>query len=45
MYWAFSFFVIFESFVQIATGILRNRGILKVRWATIIGGIVCGVVG
>ena len=45
MFWAFSFFVIFESFVQIGTGIMRNRGILNVRWATIIGGIVCGVVG
>ncbi len=45
VFWAFSFFVIFESFVQIGTGIMRNRGILNVRWATIIGGIVCGVVG
>jgi MFS family permease len=44
-FWAFSFFVIFESFVQIFAGILRNRGILNVRWATIIGGIVCGIVG
>jgi MFS family permease len=44
-FWAFSFFVIFESFVQIGTGYLRNRGILNVRWATIIGGIVCGIVG
>jgi MFS transporter, OFA family, oxalate/formate antiporter len=40
----FSFFVIFESFVQIGTGYLRNRGILTVRWATIIGGIVCGII-
>ena len=45
VFWAFSFFVIFESFVQIFTGVLRNRGILNVRWAVIIGGIVCGVVG
>jgi len=45
VFWAFSFFVVFESFVQIFTGYLRNRGILNVRWATIIGGIVCGVVG
>src|SRR6202042_2852187 len=45
VFWAFSFFVIFESFVQIGTGYLRNRGILPVRWATIIGGIVCGVIG
>ena len=44
-FWAFSFFVVFESFVQIFTGLLRNRGILNVRWATIIGGIVCGIVG
>ena len=44
-FWAFSFFVIFESFVQIFTGYLRNRGILNVRWATIIGGIICGIVG
>jgi MFS transporter, OFA family, oxalate/formate antiporter len=44
-FWAFSFFVIFESFIQIGTGILRNRGILNVRWATIIGGIICGIVG
>ena len=45
VYWAFSFFVIFESFVQIGTGFLRNRGILNVRWAVVIGGIVCGIVG
>ena len=44
-FWLFSFFVIFESFVQIGTGYLRNRGILNVRWATIIGGIVCGIIG
>jgi MFS transporter, OFA family, oxalate/formate antiporter len=42
-FWLFSFFVIFESFVQIGTGYLRNRGILNVRAATIIGGVVCGV--
>jgi MFS family permease len=45
VFWAFSFFVIFESFVQLGTGYLRNRGILPVRWATIIGGLVCGVIG
>jgi MFS transporter, OFA family, oxalate/formate antiporter len=45
VFWAFSFFVVFESFVQIFTGYFRNRGIINVRWATIIGGIVCGVVG
>jgi MFS family permease len=43
-FWLFSFYVIFESFVQIGTGYLRNRGILNVRWATIIGGIVCGLI-
>src|SRR5258708_602790 len=40
----FPFYVIFESLVQILTGYLRNRGILNVRWATIIGGVICGVV-
>jgi MFS transporter, OFA family, oxalate/formate antiporter len=43
-FWLFSFYVIFESFVQILTGYLRNRGILTVRWAVIIGGIVCGAI-
>src|SRR5215472_2288782 len=43
-FWLFSFYVIFESFVQIGTGYLRNRGILTVRWAVIIGGIVCGAI-
>jgi MFS transporter, OFA family, oxalate/formate antiporter len=43
-FWLFSFYVVFESFVQIFTGILRTRGILNVRWATAIGGIVCGIV-
>ena len=45
VFWAFSFFVIFESFVQIFTGYLRNHGILTVRWATITGGLVCGIIG
>ena len=45
VFWAFSFFVVFESFVQIFTGLLRNRGILDVRWATIAGGLICGVIG
>jgi MFS transporter, OFA family, oxalate/formate antiporter len=45
VFWAFSFFVIFESFIQILTGYLRNHGILNVRWATIIGGLICGIVG
>ncbi|HZR51805.1 MAG TPA: OFA family MFS transporter [Streptosporangiaceae bacterium] len=44
-YWLFSFYVIFESFVQIGTGYLRNRGLLPVRWAVIIGGVICGIVG
>src|SRR5579875_3397737 len=44
-FWLFSFYVIFESFIQPVTGWLRNRGILPVRWAVIIGGIICGVVG
>jgi MFS family permease len=42
-FWLFSFYVVFESFVQIGTGYLRNRGILDVRWATIIGGVICGI--
>jgi OFA family oxalate/formate antiporter-like MFS transporter len=45
VFWAFSFFVIFESFVQIFTGWLRNHEILSVRWATIAGGLICGVIG
>ena len=45
VFWAFSFFVIFESFVQIFTGYFRNRGILPVRWAVIAGGVICGVIG
>jgi MFS transporter, OFA family, oxalate/formate antiporter len=43
-FWLFSFYVVFESLVQIGTGILRNRGILPVRWAVIIGGVICGIV-
>ncbi len=43
VFWLFSFFVIFESFVQIGTGFLRNRGILPVRWATMTGGLICGI--
>jgi MFS transporter, OFA family, oxalate/formate antiporter len=45
VFWLFSFFVVFESFVQIGTGFLRNRGILPVRWATMAGGLICGVLG
>jgi MFS transporter, OFA family, oxalate/formate antiporter len=44
VFWLFSFYVIFESFVQIGTGYLRNRGILPVRYAVIVGGIICGIV-
>jgi MFS transporter, OFA family, oxalate/formate antiporter len=43
VFWLFSFFVIFESFVQIGTGLLRNKGYLPVRWATITGGLICGI--
>jgi OFA family oxalate/formate antiporter-like MFS transporter len=43
VFWLFSFFVIFESFVQIATGFLRNKGILPVRQAVILGGFICGI--
>ena len=42
-FWLFSFFVIFESLVQIGTGFLRNKGIVSVRWATMAGGLICGV--
>jgi MFS transporter, OFA family, oxalate/formate antiporter len=44
VFWLLSFYVIFESFVQIGTGYLRNRGILPVRYAVIVGGIICGIV-
>ncbi len=43
VFWLFSFFVVFESFVQIGTGFLRNRGYLPVRWATVAGGLICGI--
>lgn len=43
VFWLFSFFVVFESFVQIGTGLLRNKGILPVRYAVMIGGLVCGI--
>ena len=43
-FWLFSFYVVCESFVQIFTGYLRGKGILPVRWAVIIGGVLCGVV-
>jgi MFS family permease len=44
VFWLFSVYVIFESFVQIGTGFLRNRGVLPVRQAVIAGGIICGIV-
>jgi MFS family permease len=44
VFWLFSFYVIFESFVQIATGYLRSKGLLSVRYAVIIGGVICGIV-
>ena len=43
VFWLFSVYVIFESFVQIATGFLRGKGLLPVRYAVIVGGIICGV--
>jgi len=43
VFWLFSFYVIFESFVQIGTGLLRQRGLLPVRYAVMIGGFVCGI--
>jgi OFA family oxalate/formate antiporter-like MFS transporter len=45
VFWLFSAFVICESLVQIGTGLLRAKGILSVRWATIIGGAICGILG
>jgi OFA family oxalate/formate antiporter-like MFS transporter len=43
VFWLFSAFVICESFVQIGTGLLRSKGILPVRSAVMIGGLVCGI--
>ncbi len=43
VFWLFSFYVVFESFVQIATGFARNAGILPVKRAVIIGGLLCGI--
>ncbi len=43
VFWLFSFYVVFESFVQIGTGFLRNKGVLPVKRAVIIGGITCGI--
>jgi MFS family permease len=45
VFWLFSAFVVCESLVQIGTGLLRNKGILSVRWATILGGLICGILG
>jgi MFS transporter, OFA family, oxalate/formate antiporter len=44
VFWLFSIYVVCESFVQICTGFLRSKGILSVRWAVILGGVICGVV-
>lgn len=45
VFWFFSFFVIFESFVQILAGALRKKGgIFVVRNLMIVGGILAGVV-
>lgn len=44
VFWLFSVYVVCESFVQICTGFLRSKGIVSVRWAVILGGIICGVV-
>jgi MFS family permease len=43
VFWLFSAFVVCESLVQIGTGLLRDKGILSVRWAVIIGGVICGI--
>jgi MFS family permease len=43
VFWLFSVFVVFESFVQIGTGFLREKGLLSVRNAVIAGGVVCGI--
>lgn len=43
-FWLFSFFTVFESFVQIGTGFMRQKGILPVRYAVTIGGVLCGFV-
>jgi MFS family permease len=45
VFWLFSAFVVCESLVQIGTGLLRSKGILSVRWAVIIGGVICGILG
>jgi MFS family permease len=43
VFWLFSVFVVCESLVQIGTGLLRSKGLLPVRYAVIIGGLVCGI--
>src|SRR3979411_463633 len=43
VFWLFSAFVVCESLVQIGTGLLRDKGLLPVRYAVIIGGVICGV--
>ncbi|MDA8185950.1 MAG: MFS transporter [Actinomycetota bacterium] len=44
-FWLFSFFVVFESFVQIGAGFLRKKGgIFQVRNLVVVGGVLSGVV-
>ncbi|TJZ96833.1 OFA family MFS transporter [Actinacidiphila oryziradicis] len=43
VFWLFSCFVVFESLVQIGTGMLRSKGVLPVKFAVIVGGVVCGI--
>src|SRR5438105_4557201 len=43
-FWLFSCYVISASLVQPVTGYLREHGTLSPRWATVIGGVICGVV-
>lgn len=45
VFWLLSVFVLFESLVSYPTGWLREHGYLTARWATIIGGVLCGVLG
>src|SRR5438132_7629636 len=42
-FWLFSVYVVFASTIQPVAGYLRDRGILSVRAATIIAGVICGV--
>jgi len=45
VFWLFSVYVVFESVCSHPlTGFLRDHGILKVKYATLIGAVLCGVV-